>query len=138
MWMLIMKLPYTEMKFYPKVKSQKGLSSLRVSSRCALNSLEIELFINYLTFVIKWLRLAKWRVLLLCIIPEKHVPEQILSKHLPVASTIFPGEFDIFQKQLSGCILLKSYNLWKKGLWLQQNNFTKIVTIFFCVQNTSR
>ena len=32
------------------------------------------------------------------------VTELILSKHLPVASTIFPGEFDVFQKQLSGDI----------------------------------
>ena len=36
MWTLIIKLPYTEVKFYPKVKSQTGLSSLRVSCKCAL------------------------------------------------------------------------------------------------------
>ena len=36
MWTLIMKWPYTEVKFYPKVKSQTGLSSLRVSCKCAL------------------------------------------------------------------------------------------------------
>ena len=35
MWTLIIKLPLTEVKFYPKVKSQTGLSSLRVSSKCA-------------------------------------------------------------------------------------------------------
>ena len=31
MWALIMKLPHIEVKFYPEVKSQTGLSSLRVS-----------------------------------------------------------------------------------------------------------
>ena len=31
MWTLIMKLPHTEVKFYPEVKSQTDLSSLRVS-----------------------------------------------------------------------------------------------------------
>ena len=36
MWMLIMKLPHTEVKFYPKAKSQTGLSLLRVSSKRAL------------------------------------------------------------------------------------------------------
>ena len=30
MWTLIMKLPHTEVKFYTKVKSQAGLSSLQV------------------------------------------------------------------------------------------------------------
>ena len=30
-----MKLPYTEVKFYPEVKSQTGLSSLRVSCKRA-------------------------------------------------------------------------------------------------------
>ena len=33
MWMLIMKLPYTKKKFYPEVKSQTNLSSLRVSCK---------------------------------------------------------------------------------------------------------
>ena len=61
-----MKLPYNEVKFYPEVKSQKGLSSL-------------------------WVLCKR--------------PEQILSKHVPVASTIFPGDFDVFQKQLSCGIL---------------------------------
>ena len=37
MWMLIMKLPYIEVKFYPKVKSQTGLSSRRVSCKRALS-----------------------------------------------------------------------------------------------------
>ena len=32
-----MKLPYTEVKRYPEVKSQTGLSSLRVSCKRALN-----------------------------------------------------------------------------------------------------
>ena len=36
MWTLIMKLLYTEMKFYPEVKSETSLSSLRVSCKCAL------------------------------------------------------------------------------------------------------
>ena len=34
--MQIMKLPYTEVKFYPEVKSQTGLSSLRVSCKRTL------------------------------------------------------------------------------------------------------
>ena len=33
MWTLIMKLPHTKVKFYPEVKSQTGLSSLRVSCK---------------------------------------------------------------------------------------------------------
>ena len=33
MWTLIMKLPHTEVKFYPEVKSQTGLNSLRVSCK---------------------------------------------------------------------------------------------------------
>ena len=33
MWTLIMKLPYREVKFYPEVKFQTGLSSLRVSCK---------------------------------------------------------------------------------------------------------
>ena len=32
-----MKLPHNEVKFYPKVKSQTGLSSLWVSCKCAIN-----------------------------------------------------------------------------------------------------
>ena len=35
MWMLIVKLPHTEVKFYPEVKSQTGLSSLWVSCKRA-------------------------------------------------------------------------------------------------------
>ena len=35
MWTLMMKLPHTKVKFYPKVKSQTGLSSLRVSCKRA-------------------------------------------------------------------------------------------------------
>ena len=31
-----MKLPHTDVKFYPEVKSQTGLSSLRVSCKHAL------------------------------------------------------------------------------------------------------
>ena len=34
-----MKLPHTEVKFHPKVKSQTGLSSLRVSCKHALSLL---------------------------------------------------------------------------------------------------
>ena len=37
MWTQIMKLPCTEVKFYPEVKSQTGLSSLQVSCKCALS-----------------------------------------------------------------------------------------------------
>ena len=35
MWTLIMKLPDTEVKFYPEVKSQTGLCSLQVSCKRA-------------------------------------------------------------------------------------------------------
>ena len=37
-WTLIIKLPYTEVKFYPEVKSQASLSSLRVSCKRAQNA----------------------------------------------------------------------------------------------------
>ena len=36
-WTLIMKLPYTEAKFYPEVKYQTGLSSIWVSCKRAQN-----------------------------------------------------------------------------------------------------
>ena len=36
MRMLIVKLPDTEVKFYPEVKSQTGLSLFRVSCKCVL------------------------------------------------------------------------------------------------------
>ena len=36
MWTLIMKLPYTEVKFSPEVKSQTGLNTLRVSRKRVL------------------------------------------------------------------------------------------------------
>ena len=38
---MIMKLPHTEVKFYPEVKSQTGLSILRVPRKRALIQLEI-------------------------------------------------------------------------------------------------
>ena len=38
MWTLIMKLPHTEVKFYPELKSQTGLSSLQVSCKRALRN----------------------------------------------------------------------------------------------------
>ena len=36
MWMLIIKLPHTKIKFYPEMKSQTGLSSLWVSCNHAV------------------------------------------------------------------------------------------------------
>ena len=36
-----MKLPYTEAKFCPEIKSQAGLSSLRVSCKCAISLLNL-------------------------------------------------------------------------------------------------
>ena len=39
-----MKLPHTEVKFYSEVKSQTGLSSLRVSCKRALRSIRPEVF----------------------------------------------------------------------------------------------
>ena len=47
--MLIMKLPHTEVKFYHEVKSQTGLSSLRVSCKRALikGVLANETTVNY-------------------------------------------------------------------------------------------
>ena len=44
MWTLIMKLPHTEVKFYSEVKSQTGLSSLRISCKRALRSIRPEVF----------------------------------------------------------------------------------------------
>ena len=34
--MMVLRLPHTEVKFYPEVKSQTGLSSLRISCKRAL------------------------------------------------------------------------------------------------------
>ena len=55
MWTLIMKLPHTELKFYPDVKSQTGLSSLRVSCKRALRNqtmIFIKAFLLVLLFFI--------------------------------------------------------------------------------------
>ena len=41
MWMLIMKLPHTEVKFYPELKSQTSLSSLRVSCKRAMSTTRV-------------------------------------------------------------------------------------------------
>ena len=49
-----MKLPHTEVKFYPEVKSQTGLSSLRVSCKRALKELFI-ISIASAPFSIDWL-----------------------------------------------------------------------------------
>ena len=53
MWTLIMKLPHTEVKFYPKVKSQTGLSSLRVSCERALRLLKSVISLKYLFLLIQ-------------------------------------------------------------------------------------
>ena len=51
MWTLMMKLPYTEVKFYREVKSQTGLSSLRVSCKRARSLLDIISNIQYIFFI---------------------------------------------------------------------------------------
>ena len=55
----MMKLPHTEVKFYPEVKSQTGLSSLRVSCKRALrfcwpNSLKLVLAKNFIDIKKNW------------------------------------------------------------------------------------
>ena len=47
----MMKLPYTEVKFYREVKSQTGLSSLRVSCKRARSLLDIISNIQYIFFI---------------------------------------------------------------------------------------
>ena len=50
----MMKLPYTEVKFYPEVKSQTGLSSLRVSCKRALNEkIYSSVFNDIMSFLLK-------------------------------------------------------------------------------------
>ena len=51
MWTLMMKLPYTEVKFYREVKSQTGLSSLLVSCKRARSLLDIISNIQYIFFI---------------------------------------------------------------------------------------
>ena len=51
MWTLMMKLPYTEVKFYREVKSQTGLSSLLVSCKRARSLLDIISNIQYICFI---------------------------------------------------------------------------------------
>ena len=46
-----MKLPYTEVKFYPEVKSQTGLSSLRVSCKRALSRKKIHISGEIMEFI---------------------------------------------------------------------------------------
>ena len=46
MWVLIMKLPDTEVKFYPEVRSQTSLTSLRVPCKCALSFISKQGFIQ--------------------------------------------------------------------------------------------
>ena len=52
MWTLIMKLPHTKVKFYPEVKSQTGLSSLRVSCKRALRNNRKWKHVPYIHFVV--------------------------------------------------------------------------------------
>ena len=51
--MLTMKLPHTEVKFYPDMKSQTGLSSLRVSCKGALSNFVFSLFVVH-SFQVKY------------------------------------------------------------------------------------
>ena len=46
MWVLIMKLPDTEVKFYPEVRSQTSLISLRVPCKHALSFISKQGFIQ--------------------------------------------------------------------------------------------
>ena len=52
-----MKLPHTEVKFYPKVKSQTGLSSIRVSCKHALTwtFYSLKHFLVFTKFAYKYL-----------------------------------------------------------------------------------
>ena len=50
-----MKLPYTKVKFYPEVKSQTGLSSLRVSRKRALIDKKLIKNLNVNWFLKIWL-----------------------------------------------------------------------------------
>ena len=52
-----MKLPHTEVKFYPEVKSQTGLSSLRVACKRALSFYRVfcytlEIFYKFIKFLV--------------------------------------------------------------------------------------
>ena len=51
-WTLIMKPPYTEVKLYPKVKSQTSLSSLPISCKRALNLMSLSNSISPRTFTV--------------------------------------------------------------------------------------
>ena len=62
-WTLIMKLPHTEVKFYPEVKSQTGLSSLWVSCKRALRKKHCFRLIKnyYVSMCIRMLRNNFWK-----------------------------------------------------------------------------
>ena len=63
MWTLIMKLAHTEVKFYPEVKSQTGLSSLRLSCKRALMALQFLIFLVssfFLEISIYFISTEKW------------------------------------------------------------------------------
>ena len=53
MWTLIMKLPYNEVKSFLEVKSQTGLSLLRVSWKRALKKTSLTLFKEMIAFPFK-------------------------------------------------------------------------------------
>ena len=56
MWMLIMKLPHTEVKFYPEVKYQTGLSSIWVSCKRAQKEIRKIMceICSKLTVLVEW------------------------------------------------------------------------------------
>ena len=58
MWTLIMKLPHTEVKFYPEVKSQTDLSSLWVSCKRAQKTKSEDMVASSVDN--KWLWICKY------------------------------------------------------------------------------
>ena len=106
MWTLIMKLPHTEVKFYPKVKSQTGLSSLRVSCKHAQvsNLYLIELIFKWPIMVfLAYMTLCCWIFeRLLSIVDSKGEPlkeEELLTlRRLCVLSC--QAVLNIFRKSL--------------------------------------
>ena len=70
MWVLIMKLPYTEVKFFHEVKSQICVSSLWVSCKCALKAGHTKTLHFYTLHI--WLLIA----FLLCSVHSTNIVKQ--------------------------------------------------------------
>ena len=111
-----MKLPYTEMKFYPKVKSQTGLSSLRVSCKHALRTHGIWAFYHFLnkTGCQKNSALVPWGQMMLFIL----MCFQVAEIHLFICKCLKSSIFQEKQCYISNTLLILKAFLTSNDLFI--------------------